>query len=89
MTRIAIVDPQPAVRAGLAMLLRTEPGLIPVGAAIGATDGLELVTRHRPAVVLLEHHLHDGGEALWGHGLGERREDALGHLEVADRAEGL
>ena len=60
MTRIAIVDPQPAVRAGLAMLLRTEPGLIPVGAAIGTTDGLALVARHRPAVVLLEQHLPDG-----------------------------
>ena len=60
MTRIVIVDPQPASRAGLAMLLRTEPGLVPVGAAIGATDGAELVERQRPDVVLLEHHLHDG-----------------------------
>ena len=60
MTRIAIVDPQPAVRAGLAMLLRTEPGLVPVGAANGVEDGLELVERLRPAVVLLEHHLPDG-----------------------------
>ena len=59
-TRIAIVDPQPAVRAGLAMLLRTEPGLVPVGAANGAHDGLELAERLRPAVVLLEHHLLDG-----------------------------
>jgi DNA-binding NarL/FixJ family response regulator len=59
-TRIAIVDPQPAVRAGLAMLLRTEPGLVPVGAANGVEDGLELVERLRPAVVLLEHHLPDG-----------------------------
>jgi DNA-binding NarL/FixJ family response regulator len=59
-TRIAIVDPQPAVRAGLAMLLRTEPGLVPVGAATGAHDGLELVERLRPTVVLLEHHLPDG-----------------------------
>jgi DNA-binding NarL/FixJ family response regulator len=59
-TRIAVVDPQPAVRAGLAMLLRTEPGLVPVGAAHGAADGLELVARQRPAVVLLEHHLPDG-----------------------------
>jgi DNA-binding NarL/FixJ family response regulator len=58
--RIAIVDPQPAVRAGLAMLLRTEPGLIPVGASHGVADGLELVARHRPDVVLLEHHLPDG-----------------------------
>jgi len=32
-SRIAIVDPQPAVRAGLAALLRSEPGLVPVGAA--------------------------------------------------------
>jgi DNA-binding NarL/FixJ family response regulator len=59
-TRIAIVDPQPAVRAGLAMLLRTEPGLIPVGAANGVHDGIELVARLRPSVVLLEHHLLDG-----------------------------
>jgi DNA-binding NarL/FixJ family response regulator len=59
-TRIAIVDSQPAVRAGLSILLRTEPGLVPVGAASGADDGFELVDRLRPAVVLLEHHLIDG-----------------------------
>ncbi|MGH2948714.1 MAG: response regulator [Solirubrobacteraceae bacterium] len=60
MTRIAIVDPQPAVRAGLSMLLRTEPGLVPVGASSGAHDGVELVARTAPDVVLLEHHLTDG-----------------------------
>lgn len=60
MTRIAIVDPQPAVRAGLTILLRTEPGLVPVGSAAGAEDGHELVARLRPAVVLLEHRLLDG-----------------------------
>jgi DNA-binding NarL/FixJ family response regulator len=59
-TRIAIVDPQPAVRAGLAMLLRTEPGLVPVGAANGADDGIDLVDRLRPELVLLEQHLADG-----------------------------
>jgi DNA-binding NarL/FixJ family response regulator len=53
-TRIAIVDSQPAVRAGLTMLLRTEPGLVPVGTATGAHDGFELVTRVRPAVVLVD-----------------------------------
>jgi DNA-binding NarL/FixJ family response regulator len=58
--RIAIVDPQPAVRAGLAMLLRTEPGLVPVGAANGQHDGIELVERVQPDVVLLEQHLPDG-----------------------------
>ena len=60
MTRIAVVDPQPAVRAGLAMLLRTEPGLVPIGAANGVHDGIELVERLHPGVVLLEQHLRDG-----------------------------
>ena len=60
MIRIAIVDPQPAVRAGLAMLLRTEPGLVPVGAATDAHAGLELVERLHPDVVLVEQHLSDG-----------------------------
>jgi DNA-binding NarL/FixJ family response regulator len=53
-TRIAIVDSQPAVRAGLTMLLRTEPGLVPVGTAAGAHDGYELVQRIRPSVVLVD-----------------------------------
>jgi DNA-binding NarL/FixJ family response regulator len=60
MTRIVVVDPQPAVRAGLAMLLRNEPGLVPVGSATGAGDGLELVERQRPDVVLLDPQLLDG-----------------------------
>jgi DNA-binding NarL/FixJ family response regulator len=60
MTRVAIIDPQPAVRTGLALLLRGEPGLVPVGAAAGAHDGLELVARQRPDVVLLDHELLDG-----------------------------
>jgi DNA-binding NarL/FixJ family response regulator len=54
MTRIVVIDPQPAVRAGLAMMLRTEPGLVPVGVASSAKDGLELVDRQRPDVVLLD-----------------------------------
>ena len=60
MTRIVIIDPQPASRAGLAMMLRAEPGLVPVGTATGAHDGAELVARQRPDVVLVEHHLLDG-----------------------------
>jgi DNA-binding NarL/FixJ family response regulator len=59
-TRIAVIDPQPAVRAGLSMLLSTEPGLVPVGAAAGAHDGAELAERLRPDVVLLEPRLLDG-----------------------------
>ena len=60
MTRVVVIDPQPAVRAGLAVLLRTEPGLVPVGSAVGARDGLELVSRQRPDVVLLDPQLLDG-----------------------------
>ena len=60
MTRIAIVDPQPAVRAGLTMLLRTEPGLVPVGASHGVQDALELIEGLRADVVLLEQLLPDG-----------------------------
>jgi DNA-binding NarL/FixJ family response regulator len=59
-TRIVVIDPQPAVRAGLAMMLRTEPGMVPVGSAVGAGDGLELVERQRPDVVLLDPQLLDG-----------------------------
>ncbi len=59
-TRIAVVDPQPAVRAGLALLLRSEPGLVPVGAATGAADAPELLARERPDIVLLEPGLQDG-----------------------------
>ena len=60
MTRIVVIDPQPAVRAGLAVMLRAEPGLIPVGAADGSHDGLELAERRRPDVVLLDPQLLDG-----------------------------
>jgi len=54
MTRVVVIDPQPAVRAGLAMMLRTEPGLVPVGSAAGAAEGLKLVARQRPDVVVLD-----------------------------------
>jgi DNA-binding NarL/FixJ family response regulator len=60
MTRVVVIDPQPAIRAGLAMLLRAEPGLVPVGSAVGARDGLDLVARQRPDVVLLDPQLLDG-----------------------------
>jgi DNA-binding NarL/FixJ family response regulator len=58
--RVAVIDPQPAVRAGLTMLLRAEPGMVPVAAATGAGEAQELLARERPDVVLLEHHLREG-----------------------------
>ena len=60
MTRIAIVDPQPAIRAGLMALLRSEPGLVPVGSAGTAEEALELVARTAPDIVLLEPYLGVG-----------------------------
>jgi DNA-binding NarL/FixJ family response regulator len=59
-TRVAIIDPQPAVRAGLVLLLRAEPGIVPVGTATGAADADALLARERPDVALLEQRLLDG-----------------------------
>src|SRR4051794_14804302 len=54
MTRVAIVDPQPAVRAGLFALLRGEPGLVPVGSAGSAEEAIEVAARSAPDLVLIE-----------------------------------
>jgi DNA-binding NarL/FixJ family response regulator len=51
-TRVAIIDPQPALRAGLAVLLRAEPGLVPVTDTVDAD------------VVLLDHTLVPEGLSL-------------------------
>jgi DNA-binding NarL/FixJ family response regulator len=61
-TRIIVVDRQPAVRAGLTVLLRSEPGFVPVGAA-GTIEEAEALLEHHPDVVLLEHRLA-GGDGL-------------------------
>ena len=54
------VDPQPAVRAGLALLLRARARPGPRGAAAGAADAPDLLARERPAIVLLDPRLLDG-----------------------------
>jgi DNA-binding NarL/FixJ family response regulator len=61
--RILIVDDHPAVRAGLVAVLRSEPGLVPVGAAADEQEGWRLAQRARPDVVLLDLHL-PGGDSL-------------------------
>jgi DNA-binding NarL/FixJ family response regulator len=75
-TRVAVVDPQPAVRAGLVMLLRAEPGIVPVGTAAGAADGHELLARERPDVVLLEPRLLDGDGIALGRRIKAEQPDA-------------
>jgi DNA-binding NarL/FixJ family response regulator len=59
-TRIAVIDPQPAARAGLVMLLRAEPGLVPVGSAAGVTEAFEMLERTAPDLVVVELRLTDG-----------------------------
>ena len=54
MLRVAVIDPQPALRAGLAALLRTEPGLTCVSGAGTCEEGLELLGRRRVDVVVVD-----------------------------------
>jgi DNA-binding NarL/FixJ family response regulator len=61
--RILIVDDHPAVRAGLVAVLRSEPGLVPVGSAAEEQEGWRLAQRARPDLVLLDLHL-PGGNSL-------------------------
>ena len=62
MIGILVVDDHPAVRAGLAGLLRSEPGLVCLATADTAAAGLEAARRLEPAVVLVDYGLpdHDG-----------------------------
>ncbi len=57
MIRILFVDDHPALRAGLEAVLRSEPGLVPVGAASGDADLWKKLEATRPDVVLLDYHL--------------------------------
>src|SRR5215213_1095333 len=64
MIRVAIADDHDAVRLGLHTALRSEPGLIPVGTAAGATDLEPLLYRTAPDVVLLDYYLDAGQDGL-------------------------
>jgi DNA-binding NarL/FixJ family response regulator len=55
--RILVIDDQPVVRAGLAAVIRGEPGLVPVGAAAPQNGVVDVVARATPDVVLLSVHL--------------------------------
>src|SRR5258708_37319935 len=54
MIRLVLVDDHPIVRQGLTAALEDEADLQVVGAAASAEDGLSLVARLRPDVVLLD-----------------------------------
>jgi len=55
MIRIAVLDRQPALRAGLDAILSAQPGLAPAGAAADPRDLWSVLYRTRPDVVLVEH----------------------------------
>ena len=57
MIRVLVVDDHPVVRAGLEAILRTEPGLIPVGSAEDGDALRALLPRTRPDVIVLDRHL--------------------------------
>ncbi len=52
--RVAVIDPQPALRAGLAVLFRHEPGFLPAGGAGTQEAGLALLAHRRADVVVVD-----------------------------------
>ena len=59
MIRVAIADDHHAVRLGLHAAIRSEPGLVPVGAASDGHGLAPLLRTTAPDVVLLDYHLPD------------------------------
>jgi DNA-binding NarL/FixJ family response regulator len=65
MIRVLLVDDHPALRAGLSAVLRSEPGIVPLGTAGSAEELWPALNRTHPDLVLLDYHLPpDDGLAL-------------------------
>jgi DNA-binding NarL/FixJ family response regulator len=60
MIRVLLVDDHTAVRAGLLALIRSEPGLKPIGCCGSSSEALAASHRGGPDVVVLDYHLRDG-----------------------------
>ncbi|PZP17875.1 MAG: DNA-binding response regulator [Brachybacterium faecium] len=54
MTRVALVDDDSLVRAGLAMILGADPGIEVVGQGGDGSEAVPLVQKHRPDVLLMD-----------------------------------
>ncbi len=54
MIRVAILDPHPAMRAGVEAILREAPGIVPVGAVADRPALLPLLYRADPDVVIVD-----------------------------------
>jgi DNA-binding NarL/FixJ family response regulator len=57
---VLVVDDHPAVRVGLMVLLRSEPGIVPIATAAGMQEAIELAQKTRPEVALVDYELGDG-----------------------------
>jgi DNA-binding NarL/FixJ family response regulator len=57
--RVLIVDDHPPIQAGLRLLLRSEPGIVPVATAGTGDEAYERATRGDVDVALLDFHLPD------------------------------
>ncbi|WP_443069989.1 response regulator [Subtercola sp. YIM 133946] len=64
MIRVVIADDQHLIRAGFTALLANEPDIDVVGSAATGTEVVEVVTRLRPDVVLMDIRMPDG-DGLW------------------------
>lgn len=54
MIRVAVVDDQGVIRAGLKMIIDHEPDMVVVGEAADGVEAVDLVTKARPDVVLMD-----------------------------------
>lgn len=52
--RVVVVDDQRLVRSGFALMLGTEDDIVVVGEAANGAEGIEVVRRERPDVVLMD-----------------------------------
>ena len=57
--RIVLVDGHPVMRLGLSRLINLEPGFVVSGEAGTAAEALELISKHRPDLVLVDISLPD------------------------------
>jgi len=64
MIRVVIADDQQLIRAGFAALLASEADIDVVGEAATGAEAVELVTRLRPDVVLMDIRMPDG-DGIW------------------------
>ncbi|MDN4638950.1 response regulator transcription factor [Agreia sp. PsM10] len=64
MIRVVVADDQQLIRAGFAALLASEADIDVVGEAATGAEAVELVTRLRPDVVLMDIRMPDG-DGIW------------------------